>query len=82
MNGAKMSDKKMTDEEYQTHMDGLAKKVGEALGGERIEEAIIACAACIGFGLLQLKPPHRDVVHLQAKKMIDTLIAMPQKPRS
>ena len=72
----------MTDDEYQTHMDGLAQKVGEALAGQRIEDATIACAACIGFGLLQLKPEHRDALRKQINTIIEKIVAMPQRPAS
>jgi hypothetical protein len=70
----------MTDDEYQTHMDGLAQKVGNTLAGERIEDAAIACAACIGFGLLQLKPEHRTVLRKQINVMIEKIVDLPRRP--
>ena len=77
-----MNGHKMSDDEYQTHMDNLAKKVGEALAGQRIEDATIACAACIGFGLMQLKPEHREILRKQVSDMIEKIVAMPQRPAS
>ena len=74
-----MNGHKMSDDEYQTHMDNLAKKVGEALAGQRIEDATIACAACIGFGLMQLKPEHREILRKQVSDMIEKIVA--QAPR-
>jgi hypothetical protein len=64
----------MTDDEYQDHMDELAKKIGSVLVGERIEDGIIACAACMGFALIQLTPPQRMAVRGHTEKMINEIL--------
>jgi hypothetical protein len=65
----------MTDDEYQDHMDELAKKIGSVLVGERIEDGILACAACMGFALIQLTPEQRKAVRRHTDHMINEILA-------
>jgi len=69
-----MNDHKMTNDEYQDHMDNLAKSVGRALEGQRIEDGIIACAACIGFALLQLTPEQRKKMREHTDHLINEIL--------
>jgi hypothetical protein len=65
---------RMTADEYQDHMDALATKVGLSLEGEMMEEAIVACAANIGFGVAQLPPEGRRVMLNHVLELINQII--------
>jgi hypothetical protein len=64
----------MSLEEYQAYMDALTMDVSKAMGGARLEDAITACAACIGFGMAQLPPEHRETMRTQFNNIIDKII--------
>jgi hypothetical protein len=64
----------MTNEEYQKHMDELALRVGHALKGMRLEDAISACAANIGFGMVQLPSDQHEKMRAHFNLIIDTII--------
>lgn len=66
---------KMSHEEYQDHMDKLAHKVGEVLHGERLEDGISACAACIGFAMVMVPPDKHDQMRSHIWKIVDAIIA-------
>ena len=65
---------KMTKEEYQIHMDALAMRVSKTMAGERLEDALSAYAACIGFGMLQLPPHQHDLMHQHIGNIIGAII--------
>jgi ribose 5-phosphate isomerase RpiB len=66
---------KMNQEEYQDHMDKLAKKVAEVLNGQRVEDGISACAACIGFGIVQIPTDKHEKMRAHIDNIIDAIIA-------
>jgi hypothetical protein len=72
---------KMTHEEYQEYMDQLSLRVSKAMEGARLEDAISACAACAGFGLVQLPADQRDKMREHMARIIDKIIekAPPRK---
>jgi len=70
----------MTNDEYQDHMDELAKKIGRALEGERIEDGIIACAACMGFALIHLTPEQRKTMRAHTDHMINEILTKAPTP--
>jgi hypothetical protein len=63
-----------TQEEHNDHMDALALRVGKALEGESIEDGILACAACLAFGLVQLTPEQRDKLRPHVEMFIDGIV--------
>jgi hypothetical protein len=64
----------MTPDQFQDHMDKLSIRVSQALGGERLEDAMSACAACIGFGMIQLPPEQHDKMRAHLDRIIDVII--------
>ncbi|HET9538088.1 MAG TPA: hypothetical protein VFP43_22535 [Mesorhizobium sp.] len=70
----KSDPRKMTPDEYQDHMDVLAKKIGRVMEGERVEDGIIACAACAAFGLVQIPPDKRAQIRNHINAMIDDIV--------
>jgi hypothetical protein len=71
----------MSQEDYQTHMDALAKKVAATLKGVRLEDGISACAACIGFGMVQIPPGDHAKMRVHIGRIIDAIIANVPKPQ-
>jgi cyanophycinase-like exopeptidase len=65
----------MSNEEYQLHMDELAMRISEAMKGERIEDALSACAANIGFGMTQLPVDQHDKMRVHLGRIIEAIIA-------
>ena len=75
----------MSLEEYQMHMDALAMRVSDQMRGERLEDALSAYAACIGFGMTQLPADQHDKMREHLGRIIDSIIkhvpAQVAKPR-
>jgi hypothetical protein len=70
----------MTNEEYQDHMDKLAMKISRVMEGQRVEDGIIACSACIGFGLMQLPSDKRDQMRTHVIGVIDGILNRETEP--
>lgn len=77
-----MNTMKMTQEEYQDHMDKLATKVGQVLNGEKLEDGMSACAACIGFGMTQLDPSQHGKMREHIGRIIDAIIKNVPPPKA
>lgn len=69
-----LDSKEMNRAEYQEYMDGLSMRVSKALEGARVEDAISACAACIGFGMVHILPENRDQMREHMARIIDTIL--------
>jgi hypothetical protein len=72
----------MTLDQYQDHMDKLATKVGQVLNGERLEDGMSACAACIGFGMTQLDPKEHSKMRAHIGNIIDAIVAKVPPPKA
>ena len=73
---------KMNPEEYQQYMDALSMRISKAMAGARIEDAISGCAACIGFGLVQLPADQHEKMRAHLTRIIDKVIEnAPRKPQ-
>jgi len=72
---------KMTHDEYQDHMDMLAKRVGMALEGQRLEDGISACAANIGFAMTQMPEAQHAKMREHIWRIVDAIIEkVPSRP--
>ena len=72
---------KMNEDEYREHMDRLATSVGKVLNGQRIEDGMSACAACIGFGMVHLKPEDHDKMRKHVNNIIDAIVERTPRPQ-
>jgi hypothetical protein len=70
----KVSTEKMSLEEYQKHMDALAMRLSETMRGEKLEDALSASAACIGFGMVQLPEEQHAKMREHLNRIIDVII--------
>jgi hypothetical protein len=61
--------------EHEEHMDELALRVGKTLEGETLEDGIMACAACLALGLVQVRPEERAKLRPFLDNFIDRIIA-------
>jgi len=77
-----MDTSKMTLEQYQDHMDKLATAVGQVLNGEKLEDGISACAACIGFGMTQLDPSQHGKMRDHIGRIINAIIDKVPPPKA
>jgi hypothetical protein len=65
---------RMSLEEYQMFMDTLALNISKVMQGVRVEDGMSACAACIGFGMLQLPSDQHGKMREHLNRIIDTII--------
>jgi hypothetical protein len=70
----------MTEDEYQDHMDKLAMKISRVMEGQRIEDGVIACSACVGFGLMQVPPEQRKKLYDHVLKVIGGILNRESDP--
>ena len=71
---------KMSLEDYQSYMDKLAMSLSETMKGARLEDALSACAACIGFGIVQLPEEQHGKMRAHLNRIIDAIIEKAPRP--
>ena len=76
-----LDSKNMSPEEYQDHMDKLAMKISQAMEGNRVEDGISACAACIGFGMVQLPADQHEKMSAHISRIISAILARAPRPQ-
>jgi len=71
----------MSLEDYQAYMDKLALRISETMKGARLEDALSACAANIGFGMVQLPEAQHDKMRAHLNKIIDAILEKAPRPQ-